>query len=95
MIRTLYDTSRFEDSGREPSRAGRPSRPATAPPIATTLRAIGGALREGLAAAREYERLRSSGVAHEHAVREALGIALIPSQTPRASAKPLHFAGRA
>jgi hypothetical protein len=66
-----------------------------APPIATTLRAIGSALREGLAAARQYEQLRSSGVPHERAVREALGVGLIPSQAPRERANPLHFAGRA
>jgi hypothetical protein len=56
---------------------------------------MGGALREGLAAARQYEQLRSSGVDHDRAVRAALGLGLIPSQAPRASAKPLCFAGRA
>ena len=59
------------------------------------LRAMGGALREGLAAARQYEQLRSSGVDHDRAVRAALGLGLIPTQAPRASAKPLCFAGRA
>jgi len=54
-----------------------------------------GALREGLAAARQYEQLRSSGVDHDRAVRAALGLGLIPTQAPRASAKPLCFAGRA
>ena len=95
MIRTLYETSSLEDTRRETSRAGRSSRPTMAPPIATTLRAIGSALREGLAAARQYEQLRSSGIPHERAVREALGVGLIPSQAPRERANPLHFAGRA
>jgi hypothetical protein len=56
---------------------------------------MGGALREGLAAARQYEQLRSSGVDHDRAVRAALGLGLIPSQAPGASTKPLCFAGRA
>jgi hypothetical protein len=56
---------------------------------------MGGALREGLAAARQYEQLRSSGVDHDRAVRAALGLGLIPTQAPHASAKPLCFAGRA
>ena len=92
MIRTFYDTSRFQDTPRETSRAGRST---AAAPMAATLRAMGGALREGLAAARQYEQLRSSGVDHDRAVRAALGLGLIPTQAPHASAKPLCFAGRA
>ena len=46
-------------------------------------------------AARQYERLRSSGIDHDRAVRAALGFGLIPSQAPRRSAKPLCFAGKA
>ena len=92
MIRTFCDTSRFQDTPRQASRAG----PSTAAaPMAATLRAMGGALREGLAAARQYERLRSSGLDHDRAVRAALGFGLIPSQAPRRSAKPLCFAGKA
>ena len=91
MIRTFCDTSRFQDTPRQASRAG----PSIAAPIAATLRAMGGALREGLAAARQYEQLRSSGVDHDRAVRAALGLGLIPTQAPRASAKPLCFAGKA
>jgi len=88
MIRTFCDTSCFQDTPRHASRAG----PSTA---AATLRALGGALREGLAAARRYEQLRSSGIDHDRAVRAALGLGLSPSQAPRASAKPLCFAGKA
>ena len=92
MIRTFCDTSRFQDTPRETSRAG----PSTAAaPMAATLRAMCGALREGLAAARQYEHLRSNGVDHDRAVRAALGLSLSPSQAPRASAKPLCFAGKA
>ena len=92
MIRTFYDTSRFQDTPRQASRAGRST---AAAPMAATLRAMCGALREGLAAARQYEHLRSNGVDHDRAVRAALGLGLIPSQAPRASTKPLCFAGRA
>ena len=95
MIRTLSEPSRFEDTRREIDEAGQSSRPATAPPIASTLGAIANALREGLASARRYEQLRSNGVSHECAIREALGVGPIPSQVPRARANPLHFAGRA
>jgi hypothetical protein len=92
MIRTFCDTSRFQDTPRQASRAG----PSTAAaPMAATLRAMGGALREGLAAARQYEQLRSRGIDHDRAVRAALGLGLIPSQAPRPSAKPLCFAGKA
>ena len=57
-----------------------PARRGTARPSTTTLRAIAGAWREGLAACRQYEELRSSGVPHDRAVREALGLGLIPSE---------------
>ena len=67
----------------------------TAPPIATTLRAIADAWREGLAACRQYEELRSSGVPHDRAVREALGLGLIPSDAPHEAAPSLYFAGQA
>ena len=65
------------------------------PAIATTLRAIADAWREGLAACRQYEELRSSGVAHDRAVREALGLGLIPSDAPHQAAPALYFAGQA
>ena len=93
MIRTFCDTSRFHDTPRQASRAA--TRSTAAAPMAATLRAMCGALREGLAAARQYEQLRSNGVDHDRAVRAALGLGLSPSQAPRASAKPLCFAGKA
>ena len=70
MLRTLDNT--FDEIRRKT--AARPARQGTASPIATTLRAIAGAWREGLAACRQYEELRSSGVPHDRAVREALGL---------------------
>ncbi len=72
-----------------------PHVPAAAWSIAATLRAIGEAWREGLAAHREYERLRSRGMAHDTALREALGIGRVSSPAPRNAAKPLCFAGKA
>jgi hypothetical protein len=48
---------------------------------------------EGLAAHREYEALRSRGVAHGRALREALGLDC--SRLPRETVTPLYFAGRA
>jgi hypothetical protein len=95
MIRTLDVTTRLDDFRRETGLAGRPARRATAPPIATTLRAIADAWREGLAACRQYEALRSSGVPHDRAVREALGLGLISSEAPPQAAPSLYFAGQA
>jgi hypothetical protein len=68
------------------------SAPATAArSVAIALQAICEAWREGLAACREYEQLRSRGVDHDAALREALGM---PSP-PCAPAKALYFAGKA
>jgi hypothetical protein len=53
------------------------------------------AWRDGLAAHRQYEHLRSRGVPHEEAIREALGVGYSRSQAAREAAKPLYFAGKA
>jgi hypothetical protein len=63
--------------------------------MVAALAAMGGALREGLAACREYEELRSRGMPHDSALRAALGLGTSPQQRTWATAKPLHFAGRA
>src|SRR5438876_1365125 len=57
------------------------------------VRMMGAAFCEGLAAHREYEALRSRGIAHERALREALGLGC--SRLPRETVTPLYFAGRA
>jgi hypothetical protein len=93
MIRTLSSPSGF-DHAQDTSLPSRTAPSTTAPPIAIALRAIA-ALREGLASARQYEQLRSNGVPHDRAVREALGVGPIPPQAPRRSAKALYFAGKA
>jgi hypothetical protein len=63
--------------------------------MVAVLAAMVEALREGLAACREYEELRSRGMPHDTALRTALGLGASPQQGTRAAAKPLHFAGRA
>ena len=76
---------------------GPPSQPIAAVrrPILTAFWAFFDALRESLAAHREYEHLRSRGMPHDKALREALGIGLRPSGNTRCATKPLYCAGRA
>jgi hypothetical protein len=50
---------------------------------------------EALAACRDYEQLRSRGVAHDAALRHALGAGPAPAQHRCRSTHPLDFAGRA
>jgi hypothetical protein len=96
MLRNCHYAPGFEHSHREASPAHRSTGPATATSsIAAMLRAIGEAWREGLAAHREYEHLRSRGTAHDSALRESLGLGRVPPQAPRNAAKPLCFAGKA
>jgi hypothetical protein len=78
------------------SRIGRAVQPAAA--LGATLGALRTAweaCRDGLDAHRHYEHLRSRGVPHEKAIREALGVG--QSRSPRACgrAMPLWFAGKA
>jgi len=96
MLRNCHYAPGFGERHHETSPPCRSARKAAAAwPIAATLRAIGEAWREGLAAHRAYEHLRSRGMAHDTALREALGMGRIPSQAPRNAAKPLCFAGKA
>jgi hypothetical protein len=53
------------------------------------------ALHEGLAAHRYYEELRSKGIAHDSALRQALALAPAPSRSGCEALTPLWFAGRA
>jgi len=62
------------------------------------LAALGAAwstFRDGLAAHREYERLRSRGMPHDKALRQALSFGQEPSRRMPRSAKSLFAAGRA
>ena len=51
------------------------------------LRTMWGAFREGLAAHRQYEHLRSRGVPHDAAIKEALGVGRTPTQATRGAIK--------
>ena len=79
----------FDDNYLERSMAGRHS----SWPIAEALRKICAALREALACQRKYERLRSRGVPHERALREALGVGHLPCECRAADRTPLKFQG--
>ena len=61
----------------------------------TLLRMLFETLPESLAAHRHYEELRSKGIAHDSALRQALALAPAPSRSPCEGLKPLWFAGRA
>ena len=68
-----------------------PARPASSWPPVTALRAMWAmcdALREGLAAYRQYEHLRSRGVRHDTALGEALGIGRKPTIERQSNALP-------
>jgi hypothetical protein len=62
-------------------------------PAVTILRMLFEALGESLAAYRHYEELRSRGVGHDSALRNALAPA--PSRSGCVGLTPLWFAGRA
>jgi hypothetical protein len=53
----------------------------------TALAAAFAALGEGLATSRRYQRLRSNGIGHDAAIRDAVGIG-------SAGSRPIHFAER-
>ena len=93
MLRNCHYAPGFENSHRAAHSSTRPA--AAVWPIAATLRAIGEAWREALAAHREYEHLRSRSMPHDTALRDALGMGRAPSQALRNAAKPLCFAGKA
>src|ERR1700730_6830002 len=80
MLRTYIDETQKESSLARPIAAARQ--------ITTRLRSIRGLLHESLAACRQYEHLRSSGIPHDVALREALGIRPIPAQARREAAQP-------
>jgi hypothetical protein len=78
------------------SRMGRALQPASAAgAMVSALRTAWDAWRDALAAHRHYEHLRSRGVPHEKAIREALGVGYGRSPGAYGRAKPLWFAGKA
>jgi hypothetical protein len=66
---------------------GRPTA-ASRPPMATALRTTWEALRQGLAAARRYQRLTAMGMPHDPALRQTLGAAPARGDVEPASARP-------
>lgn len=64
-------------------------------PLLAVLCTLCEALHEGLAAHRHYEQLRSEGVAHDAALREALAVGRAPTRPARVGMMALYFAGRA
>jgi len=71
-------TTTLSNSYRMTELAAQPARRADGRPTATaiTLRSFLDAFLEGLAAHRRYEHLRSEGVLHDPAIRQAFGISL-------------------
>ncbi len=90
MLRTICTTPH---SIAAPYAARRRSPPAL--PAVTIVRMMFEALRECLAAHRHYEELRSKGIAHDSALRQALALAPVPSRLECEGLTPLWFVGRA
>ena len=69
-------TPTLDKSYRDMELTAQPARRADDWPTATTgmLRTILGTLREGLTAHRRYEHLRSKGIQHDPAIRQAFGV---------------------
>ena len=59
-------------------------------PIATKLRAVWDALREGIAAHRQYEQLTSRRIPHDTAIRQALRISHRGVKSARCGRSPQH-----
>jgi hypothetical protein len=97
MFRNFHDPAYFEPTDQHRNLASCSSQPAIDPswPAIIALRMMWDALREGLAAHRQYEELRSRGIHHDTALRQALGIGVSRSQLTRETVDPLYFAGRA
>jgi hypothetical protein len=90
MLRIIGFTPRLIPAIRGGRRLSSPARP----PF-TILRMFCEALHEGLAAHRHYEELRSKGLAHESALRDALALVPAPSRSGCEALTPLWFAGKA
>ena len=90
MLRILDSTASLGAASREQRRFS----PRAWPPFGV-LRAMCEALHEGLAVHRDYEVLRSKGLPHDAALRQALAIGPAPSWQAWGTVAPLYFAGRA
>jgi hypothetical protein len=76
MLLSFRHAPGFDETHHALDLAGWSSQPTSfsSSPIATKLRAIWDALREGIAAHRHYEQLTSRGISHDTAIRQALRI---------------------
>jgi hypothetical protein len=76
MLQIFCHAPGFEKIHQAPDRAGWSSRPTglSFSSIATKLRTIWNALRGGIAAHHRYEHLRSKGIPHDTAIRQAFGV---------------------
>ena len=90
MLRNMCITPHFV-----PPLHGAHYRSPQALPAVTILRMLFEALRESLTAHRQYEELRSRGIAHDSALRQALALAPAPSRSGCEGLTPLWFAGKA
>ncbi len=89
MLRSIHYEPSCDKTCRGTTPAGRSS-PPIAPffgPMATALWAMFAALREGLAAYRRYEHLRSRGMPHETALAAAVGSVPGPARMTRRTVK--------
>jgi hypothetical protein len=93
MLRIFSTATTAAEAAGGRRRCARPAGPSW--PAGTVLRMMCEALQDGLAAHRHYEELRSRGVAHDSALRQALAIAPAPAERAREGITPLCFAGRA
>jgi hypothetical protein len=90
MLRIIGFTPHLSPALHGARRLSLPARP----PL-TILRMACEALQEALAAHRHYEELRSKGMAHDSALRQALALAPAPSRAACEALAPLWFAGKA
>jgi len=88
MLRILHAAPRFPAASHERTRFSPPTWPAA-------VWMVWEAMYEGLAAHRHYEQLRSKGVAHNAALRQAVAMGPACAQPARGTVTPLYFAGRA
>jgi hypothetical protein len=95
MLQTFCHAPGFDETHQVPDRAGWSLQPSvsSSSPIATKLRTVWDALREGIAAHRQYEHLRSMRVPHDTAIKQALGISHPGAQTKRSPGCRAHKNG--
>jgi hypothetical protein len=86
MLRNSYPRPSFDEARQDTATARHPAQRAAcfAGPIVSMLRSLQEAWREGLFAHRRYEHLKTTGIPHDTALRQALGITFQPvNRSPR------------